>query len=324
MATVDTSMRLPSEEYFAETQPKSGLCIHHTVGGSARSTFDWWMADRTGSGRRRRVGTAYIIARDGTVHEVFDPEAWAYQFGLRWPLEQKLAFEKRFVGIELANRGPLIERDGQLYCFDRVSDGTRVDRDTAFDFGEKWRRYRFYTPYPEVQLTALIELVDTLCDRFSIPRAVPEDPLAFFGQDLSEFSGIIGHTMVRPDKTDPNPDAEFWRTIVTECRLVEVGVQSEPPTEGQPMTDTQIEALGKENAQEINRLEPAAGGLVAGMLRELRKPGRDTYLRLSDGQDRGHTVRYAFVEGDRDLIGKAAKALGFKSWSDGVMEVHSG
>ena len=116
MVTLDTSLRLPREEYFAESQTKNGICIHHTVGGSARSTFDWWMDDRTESGRRRRVGTAYVVDRDGTIHEVFEPEGWAYQFGLPWPLEQKLTFEKRFIGIELANVGPLIERDGQLYC----------------------------------------------------------------------------------------------------------------------------------------------------------------------------------------------------------------
>ena len=30
--------------------------------------------------------------------EAFQPEAWAYQFGLSWPSATRLAFERRFVG----------------------------------------------------------------------------------------------------------------------------------------------------------------------------------------------------------------------------------
>ncbi len=35
---MDRSFRLPESEYFAQPQAKSGIAIHHTVGGSARST----------------------------------------------------------------------------------------------------------------------------------------------------------------------------------------------------------------------------------------------------------------------------------------------
>lgn len=79
---IERSLRLPQSEYFPGAQRKSGIAIHHTVGGSARSTFRWWCADRSNDGRNALVGTAYIIDHDGTVFEVFDPSTWAYQFGL--------------------------------------------------------------------------------------------------------------------------------------------------------------------------------------------------------------------------------------------------
>ena len=44
------------------------IFIHHTVGGTAFSTFDYWLKDRTKTGNRRMVGTAFIIDRDGTVY----------------------------------------------------------------------------------------------------------------------------------------------------------------------------------------------------------------------------------------------------------------
>ncbi len=41
--------------------------LHHTAGGSARSTFNYW------NGNATRIATAYIVERDGTIFEVFDP-----------------------------------------------------------------------------------------------------------------------------------------------------------------------------------------------------------------------------------------------------------
>ena len=88
--TIDQSLRLPPSAYFPSTQEKSGLAVHHTVGGSARSTFEYW------KGNADLVGTAYVIDRDGTIFEVFEPAAWAWQFGLKWTSTDKIAFEKRF------------------------------------------------------------------------------------------------------------------------------------------------------------------------------------------------------------------------------------
>jgi hypothetical protein len=107
-------------------RPKSGIDIHHTVGGSARTTFELWRTDRNRGGRPRLVGTACIVDRDGTVFEVFDPAAWAYQFALTgWTPPARIRFEQRFIGIEIASEGALIEHDGDLYAFGSISPRTR-------------------------------------------------------------------------------------------------------------------------------------------------------------------------------------------------------
>ena len=74
---VNHSLTLPSNEFFLTEGPKTGVCLHHTVGGTAASTLDWWKRDG------HIVGTAYLIGRDGTIYEIFDPHAWAWQFGLK-------------------------------------------------------------------------------------------------------------------------------------------------------------------------------------------------------------------------------------------------
>jgi N-acetyl-anhydromuramyl-L-alanine amidase AmpD len=129
---IDRSLRLPESQYFPGAQRKTGIAIHHTVGGTAESTFRWWRA------KQSHVGTAYIVERDGTVFEVFDPAGWSYQFGLDWDPIARIRFEKRFIGIELASEGGLTEHDGELYCYDRVSPRQLKPKTEAFDYGEPY------------------------------------------------------------------------------------------------------------------------------------------------------------------------------------------
>jgi hypothetical protein len=324
MAVIDRSLTLPIGEFFEPAGRKSGICIHHTVGGSARSTYEWWMRDRSADGTGRRVGTAYLIDRDGSIHEVFAPEAWAYQFGLSWRVDRKLAFEKRFIGIELASVGPLLEKDDCFYCFDRVDNKTRVDKRTVFDFGRPWRGYRYWTRYPNAQVDALIALLHELLVRFGIERQVPSDFLRFYGEELFDFEGVIGHTMVRMDKTDPNPDVEFWTRVVSECGLQSVAVGSQaPPVRGGLITDVQIAALSAHNVEQVKVLDPAAAGLVLSLLDELARDGRRSYLRLSRAAPNGRSVRYELVHGDASSVSLAAQSLGFESWSDQLLKARS-
>ena len=325
MAVIDRSLTLPVGEFFEPAGRKTGICIHHTVGGTARSTYDWWMRDRSADGTGRRVGTAYLIDRDGSIHEVFTPEAWAYQFGLSWRVDRKLAFEKRFIGIELASVGPLLEKDDCFYCFDRVDNKTRVDKRTVFDFGRTWRGYRYWTRYPNAQVDALIELIDDLCRRFRIERRVPSDFLRFYGEELFDFEGVIGHTMVRVDKSDPNPDVEFWRRVVSECGLQSVAVGSTMPSiRGGHMTDAQIAALVADNVEQVKVLHPATAGLVLSLLDELARDGRRSYIRLSHAAPNGRSVRYELVRGDPSLVSLAAESLGFASWGDQLLTARGG
>ena len=82
---VDRSLELPKSEYFPEPQAKSGIGLHHTVSDDAHSAVRWWHADMTATGKPRHVATAYVIDKDGTVFELFDPAAWAFSLGLNKP-----------------------------------------------------------------------------------------------------------------------------------------------------------------------------------------------------------------------------------------------
>src|SRR3990172_12938539 len=109
---VDRSLRLPQSEYFATRQAKSGIALHHTVGGNARTSFRLWRSDKTDGGRANLVATAYLIERDGTVFEVFDPAAWAYQFGLPWTPAARPGVGRGLFWVEIASPGGRVEGGG--------------------------------------------------------------------------------------------------------------------------------------------------------------------------------------------------------------------
>ena len=207
---IDRSLRLPQDQYYQDHNKKSILFLHHSVGGSARSTFRWWLTDP------KPIGTAYIIARDGTIHEVFPPECWAYHLGYGNRTD-----EKRSIGIELASEGALLKRGRELYCFDRVSERTRY-RGRVYDVGRTWRGYRYFAVYPAAQLRAVIKLVDDLLLRFAIPPVVPRNArtgrAARFDVKRRLRQGIIAHAHVRADKTDVHPGFP-WDLLVSELKL---------------------------------------------------------------------------------------------------------
>ena len=207
MVKVDRKNRLDQKDYIAAETKKSLIVLHHTVGGSAKSTIDYW---RTDPGR---IATAYVVERDGRICEVFDPKYWAFHLGLKG---SGGAVDKRSIGIEIASEGGLTQRKGVLYCYDKVSERTRFTQD-YYEHQEPWRGYHFFDAYADAQAAAVADLINLLCDKFKIPRKTPANH--FDADDAyRSFEGIIGHHHVRPDKSDIHPGFQWQRTI-DECRL---------------------------------------------------------------------------------------------------------
>jgi len=198
---LNRGIRLPADQYMPTKQAKSLIVVHHTAGGSARSTFDWWKTTP------ERIGTAYIVERDGTVHEVFDPSSWAYHLGVKGEVE----LERRSIGIEIASEGGLTPGPGDLYAFGVVSDRTRF-RGEVYDHGSDWRGFRHFAAYTEPALLSVFALVDLLCSRFGIPRQTPAAELEY-DQALRGFRGVIGHHHVRADKSDVHPGFPWVRLV---------------------------------------------------------------------------------------------------------------
>jgi hypothetical protein len=310
---VDRSRYLPESEYFPDPQEKSGIALHHTVCDSARTTLDIWRTDSATDGTPRRVATAYLIDPDGTVYEAFDPACWAWQLGLRWPDELRIPFEQRFIGIEITSEGGLTEYDGRLYAYGRINRMFETPREQAFECPTDYRGYHWFDRYEPQQLEALGHLVDDLCERFAIPRVYPEKPFLYYGDALAPFEGVIGHAMVREDKSDPAPYPELWSTLEKTAGLEPIPVATQ-------LTFEETLALFERNARRLDRMDVAAGSLVKNLLMELER--RDAYLELDTPPTGSHSIDYHLLdESDRAVLEEIAEALGFKDVTDTELEV---
>lgn len=212
--TIDRSLRLSADQYHPEAQTKDLVVLHHTVGGSARSTFKYWEEDP------RRIATAYLVERDGTVFEVFPPEAWCNHLGCKDD-----GLERRSIGIELASEGALtVRRDGTgakpgafaAYAMDGTVRLGLVpilrDRGRIQKIEGGWRGYTWFDTYEPAQVAAAIALTLQLCDQFHIPRAMPSPAECRGPADLRKwfaFQGVVHHALLRPDKSDLHPGFPF-------------------------------------------------------------------------------------------------------------------
>lgn len=210
---VDKSRRLAPGQYINERTKKEAVGLHFTAGANADSAI------RTFAGDPRRVATAYVVDTDGRIFELFDPELWAYSFGVKGGLASTI--EKRTVAIEIANWGPLRRNGDTLYCWPPADKQGRETYSRKYCRIEETDRYvtatfrgtKYFAAYSPEQIAAVHRLVKHLCQRFDIPAVIPPvektqvADVAYFAR----WRGVFGHQNVRADKVDPGPALNWQR-----------------------------------------------------------------------------------------------------------------
>lgn len=200
---IDRSLRLPPGQYCLGAELKDLVVLHHTAGASGRSTIDWWRTTP------ERIGTAYLVERDGTVREVFPPSEWAYHLGLRGTGG---AVDRRSIGVEIACEGALLEDGGRLYAFGQISERTEY-RGEVYDHGSEWRGHRYFAAYTEAAIASVAQLVAYLLERFEIRPWTTAAHRKYSQALLEGAKGVLGHHHLRQDKTDLHPGFPWERLV---------------------------------------------------------------------------------------------------------------
>lgn len=197
---------MPVNQYIPKEYPKKQIFLHHTVGGTAKSAHSWWLSNVD------KVGTAFIIDRDGSIWKCFDEKHMAYHLGLK----ETHDLDKMSIGIEIVSWGPLKKKGEEYFAFPGDYSKIKVPASEVLELKEPYRGISIFHKYSEAQIKSVCELIVYLKKKFpNIP--IPEKLGKFYEYNAEVISkrlpGLYSHTTVRKDKSDIIPQPEFLEAL---------------------------------------------------------------------------------------------------------------
>lgn len=207
---------LDSSQYYPRQYEKKSIFLHHTAGTTAKGAWSWW--NQTPA----RVGTAYIVDRDGTIWECFEPEAYGFHLGVKGDDNWQ---EKHSVGIELVSAGG-VYKEGEEFIFyplfPNKSAITIIPKDEVAEC--KWKGFDYFHKYTDAQIEATVELIEFLSKKFDIKIQEKIGDIFEFDQSVIDEhkSGLFTHNTVRKDKVDTFPQRELVEALIKKFSKVDV------------------------------------------------------------------------------------------------------
>ena len=193
---------LSNGQYLTHEYEKTSVFLHHTCGLTAEGAWAWW------NETPERVGTPFIIDRNGKIIECFNPKIWAYHLGIRGDDNYH---EKHSVSIELVSGGGLYLDNGEFRFYPLYPNKlyyTVIPKKDVCELEKPWRGFKYYHKYSDEQIGALKELLLWILSEF--PSIEIQNPLGDFWEynpDVvdNHLKGVWSHSTVRPDKSDIFP-----------------------------------------------------------------------------------------------------------------------
>jgi len=196
-----------AREYMKEVYPKKQIVLHHTVSGdSVGGDINWWLKDG------KRVGTCILIARDGTIHQVFSSKYWAYHLGENGRDHSKVGVpyqrnDMKSIGIEIDSWGGLtLDTSTNKW---KSYTGYTIDTKDVIIYDDKFRGYYGFEKYTDAQIESVRQLLVFWGEMYDIPLNYHADMWDISKLALSGWSGVFTHTSYRSDKSDAHPQPEL-------------------------------------------------------------------------------------------------------------------
>jgi N-acetyl-anhydromuramyl-L-alanine amidase AmpD len=200
--------RLKETQYYQEEFPKKQIVIHHTVSnGNAKNVIAWW--GKTPA----RIGVAFVIDREGIIHQCFSSKHWAHHLGIKSAKNKQL--NQQSIGIELCAWGSLKRSDvksGIVAQF-TSSTGTIVPTNEVIELEKPFRGSKYYQKYTDKQLKTLQILLNYLCETYKIPNSYNSDMWDYSRSAMNGSPGIWTHVSYRKDKSDCFPQVELVEVL---------------------------------------------------------------------------------------------------------------
>lgn len=200
--------RLKETQYYQEEFPKKQIVIHHTVSnGNAKNVVAWWGSTPA------RIGVAFVIDREGIIHQCFSSKHWAHHLGIKGAKNKQL--NQQSIGIELCAWGSLKRSDlksGIVAQF-TSSNGTIVPTNEVIELEQPFRGSKYYQKYTDKQLKTLQILLNYLYETYHIPNTYNSDMWDYSRSAMNGSPGIWTHVSFRKDKSDCFPQVELAEVL---------------------------------------------------------------------------------------------------------------
>ena len=209
--------------YFHDViHPKQRIVMHFTAGNLRGDMSTLTRQDF-------HVSVAFVIARDGTIYQLFPAKFWSGHLGKGVGNDGTgNAQDKATIGIELSNYGYLTRHQGNLETiYSRQVDPKTgktgpadvycsLDEQEAYQHIDKpFREQTYFATHTDAQYESLIVLLRYLTAAYHIPRQfLPETTRFQTTPDVLNFRGIVSHINYRPSgKWDIGPAFDWNRVI---------------------------------------------------------------------------------------------------------------
>ena len=189
---------LDKTQYFQEKYTKRQIVIHHTASSAnAKNVITGWQKNP------ERIGVAFVIDREGGIHQAFGSEHWAHHLGTN-ELNNTL-LNKQSIGIELCNWGALkLQKSKYINYLNQ-----EIPIEDVYVYDSPFRGSFYYQKYTYKQLESLANLIDYLADTYNIPKDYKKDMWNISRSALLGSPGIYTHVSFRKDKSDCHPQEEL-------------------------------------------------------------------------------------------------------------------
>ena len=192
--------------FYREEHPKERIVVHFTM-GYLKGDVD------TLTQKDNHVSVPFILARDGTILNLWPSKFWSYHLG-KGAQGGNEPMSSRSIAIEISNIGPLqmtaggLKTEyGDIYC-------AETERDFYTMTDAPFRERTHFATFTDAQYDGLAALLRFLTAKYEIPRAflAPEKRYGIV-EDVASFRGITTHVNYRRDKMDIGPAFDWARLI---------------------------------------------------------------------------------------------------------------
>ncbi|MEO5583478.1 MAG: N-acetylmuramoyl-L-alanine amidase [Saprospiraceae bacterium] len=211
--------------HFKENADKKRIILHFTAGPLSSDVAQ--LTPAVGQ-PNQFVSVPFVIARDGTIYQLFSSKHWAFNLGMK-AADGNVdhIFERESIAIEISNYGVLIpagdvlktiyDKTGRpdIYCNkDQVEAYVKLPA--------LYRKREYYATFTDIQQDAVVCLIRWLTDKYGIKKEFMEINDRFSCKASSQnFEGITSHVNYRKDGKWDIGSAFDWDGVIT-------GVQAPP------------------------------------------------------------------------------------------------